>query len=97
MIAVRLYKGDAGRREEVGKLEFFGVPLGEPSDRALVAVTTSDGRRCEGQVNLTPAGIATDSEIKAIAASLCHDAKSGKAERYEWELVSHQHLADEGG
>ena len=34
--------------------------------------------------------VANDSEIKAIAASLFNDAKTGKAGRYEWQLVAGQ-------
>ncbi len=76
MIVVKLYKETADRREEVGRLEFFGVPLAEANGRKLVDFAMPDDEQCKGQVTLAPAGIATVSEIKAIVGSQCHDAKS---------------------
>jgi hypothetical protein len=96
MIAVKLTKRETDRASEVGRLEFFGLPVGEPQNRTLVDFDTEGARcvefdghagRCVGQAKLTPAGVATDPEIKAIATSLCCHETKCTAGRYEWELI----------
>jgi len=74
------------RDEDVGTLQFFGTPVAKADGSSWIEFDATD-QPCAGQVRLVPSGIATASEIRAIADGLCRNETSGKAGRYEWEMT----------
>jgi hypothetical protein len=86
MIVVKLYRRDAEAMPQAGTLEFFGTPVA-PADGSSWLNFETSGQPCAGQVRLTPAGIATDPEIGAVAEALCRNEVRGEAGRYEWVLT----------
>lgn len=96
MVLVRLYKQEKNKKHEEGNLEFYGIEITEPADGSVMKFEGDGARcfeangksgRCSGQVKLSPAGVATDSEIKEIAEALCCNETSGVAGRYEWKMI----------
>ena len=87
MIAVKLYKRERKATRHVGMLEFFGTPVAT-ADGASWLDFEADDQPCAGQVRLTPVGIATGAEVRAVAGSLCRNEVAGRAGRYEWELTA---------
>lgn len=83
MILVKLYTTEAGVMAEAGTLAFFGVPVTKPDGSAWIEFD-SLGEPRPGQVRLSPAGIATDSEIREITHALSRNEVRGRAGRYEW-------------
>jgi hypothetical protein len=86
MILVKLYKRDGKATSQVGTLEFFGTPVAK-ADGCSWLDFEADDQPCAGQVRLTPAGIATGQEVRAVADSLCRNEVVGQAGRYEWMLT----------
>jgi hypothetical protein len=86
MIAVKLYRRDGQAMSQVGTLRFFGTPVAK-TDGSSWLEFEADGQPCAGQVQLTPAEIATGPEIRAVADALCRNELRGQAGRYEWVLT----------
>ena len=87
MISVKLYQRDGQVMSPVGTLVFFGTPVAKAHGSSWLQFE-ADRQACAGQVQLTPAGIATGAEIRAVADSLCRNEVRGQAGRYEWVLTS---------
>lgn len=86
MIAVKLYRKEGQAMPQVGTLEFFGTPIAKVDGSSWLEFEADD-QPCAGQVRLSPDGIATGPEIRAIADSLCQNEVRGQAGRYEWVLT----------
>ena len=84
MIVVRLYWNVKGERVRVGKLELFGLPVGKTDGTSLVEVETAS--QIKAQIRLTPAGIASKTELRSIVESVCEHEIEGRAGRYDWEI-----------
>jgi hypothetical protein len=89
-VIVKLYRIDAAAMPEVGTLEFFGTPVGKADGSSWLNFEAND-QPCAGQVRLTPANVATGTEIRAVADALCRNQVAGQAGRYEWLLSSAPH------
>lgn len=86
MILVKLYWRDAGAMPQVGTLEFFGTPVAKADGSSWLEFEANE-QPCAGQVRVSPAGIATGPEIRAVADSLCRNEVRGQAGRYAWALT----------
>jgi hypothetical protein len=86
MITVKLYRRDGQAMSQVGTLVFFGTPVAK-TDGSSWLEFKADGQPCAGQVQLTPAEIATGPEIRAVANALCRNEIRGQTGRYEWVLT----------
>jgi hypothetical protein len=85
MILVRLYTRKADLLTEVGRLEFYGVPLPKPNGSTWSEFDALNEPH-PGQVRLVPTGIATPAAIRTIHQAVSRNEVRGRTGRYEWRV-----------